>query len=402
MNLKFKKEVIENRIFNFSITLKSSFSNMEGTLQLKKHKFLFGCNGFGFIDGILDKKTQNIYKERFLEIFNAATLPFYWGRYEPNEGETGEVNIKKAAEWAVSNGLILKGHPLCWHTVCADWLLKYETPIIYKKQMARIARDVSSFSGLINTWDVINEVVIMPEFDRYDNAVSRLAKKYGAEELAISCFKQAKTSNPDSMLLLNDFNLSLKYEELIERLLDRGCPIDAIGLQTHQHQGYLGIEYIQDVLKRFSRFGLPLHFTEMTLLSGDLAPSHYEDLNDAARDKWPSTPEGELIQAEQISEIYSQIYANPLVESIVWWDMQDGHWLNAPSGLLRRDNSIKPGFSTLKRLINDEWGFPKQQVYTDKTGKISIRGPEGLYSLVINGKEFEFNLQKSQKDILLI
>lgn len=401
MNLFFENDIKNNRFFNFTVNNDSSLISRTGSLSLKKHKFLFGCNGFGLIDGILNDKNKGIYKKHFLEVFNSATLPFYWGRYEREEGGTREEKFKKAAAWCVSKGLTLKGHPLCWHTVCADWLLKYDTPNIYLKQMDRIEREVGNFKGLIDMWDVINEVVILPEFDRYDNAVSRLAKQYGAEELTISCFKKAKESNPESILLLNDFNLTSKYEELIGRLLDKGCPIDVIGIQTHQHQGYLGVEYVHDVLERFSKFGLPLHFTEMTLLSGDLAPSCYDDLNDAARDEWPSTGNGEIRQAEQIREIYSQLYANPLVESIVWWDLHDGNWLNAPSGLLRRDYSVKPGFNMLNKLINEDWGFPEQTVTFNSAGQLEFTGPEGEYSLLIDGKVKVFTLNKESREITI-
>ena len=276
--MNFKNEIKSNRFYDFIVKLNPIYANKEVSVVLKQHKFLFGCNGFGFIKGINNDKLS-LYKERFLSLFNAATFPFYWGRYEPKEGEYMEEETLKAAQWCKSHGITLKGHPLCWHTVCADWLLKYDTPVIMKKQLARIKREVLAFKDLIDMWDVINEVVIMPVFDRYDNAVTRLAKTYGHEELTIECFKEAKKNNPNAVLLINDFNHSPKYEELIENLLEKDCLIDAIGIQTHQHQGYHGVEYIADLLSRFSRFGLPLHFTENTILSGELAPAHIDDLN---------------------------------------------------------------------------------------------------------------------------
>ena len=59
----------------------------------------------------------------------------------------------------------VKGHPLCWHTVCAHWLTKYDNETILKKQLERIDREVLGFKGIIDMWDVINEVVIMPIFN---------------------------------------------------------------------------------------------------------------------------------------------------------------------------------------------------------------------------------------------
>lgn len=397
--MNFKKDIELNRFYDFTINFKPVYAKKKVSVVLNKHKFLFGCNIFGLIRGV-DKDKIPLYKERFLALFNTGVLPFYWGSYEPREGEYMEKETLKAAKWCKSHGLVLKGHPLCWHTVCADWLLKYETQVIMEKQLARINREVLAFKDFINIWDVINEVVIMPIFDRYDNAVTRLAKTYGHEELTIKCFKEAKKNNPDTILLINDFDHSKKYEQLIENLLEKGCPIDAIGIQTHQHQGYRGVEYFAKLLERFSRFGLPLHFTEITILSGELVPKNIDDLNDAERKDWPSTDEGESNQAEEVSEMYSQLYAHPSVEAIIWWDMKDGNWLNAPSGLIRRDLSEKPSYKKIKKFIHEQWGFQKQDINIDSQGNLKIHGPEGEYQIYLpDNKEKIIQLNKSQKSI---
>jgi len=381
----------------YTLSLGPQFGGKQVTLELKKHKFLFGCNGFAFLSEKVLQEEGGL-RDLFTGLFNAATLPFYIGRFEPEEGKPITDMMMKAAKWAVDAGLTLKGHPLVWHTVGADWLLQYDTPTIYRKTMERIEREAGNFKGLIDTWDVINEVVILPRYDRYDNYVSRMKDHYGAEEITLAFFKKVKEVNPDATLLLNDFLLTPEYEGLIERLLDKGCPIDVIGLQTHQHQGYKGKEYIDDVLQRFSRFGLPLHFTENTILSGELAPAHYDDLNDAYREDWPSTPEGEELQKQQVEEMYTQLYQHPQVESIVWWDFNDGNWLNAPSGLLRRDGSPKPAYHRLKELIHTEWGFPRQTVKVDSEGKLRFSGPEGAYRVTAGAHDVSLDIEKATKD----
>lgn len=151
--------------------------------------------------------------------------------------------------------------------------------------------------GLIDMWDVINEVVIMPIFDKYDNGITRICKVLGRVGIVREVFAATKESNQDAILLINDFNTSRSYENLIEGCLEAGIPIDAIGIQSHQHQGYWGLEKTQEVLERFSRFGLPIHFTENTLISGDIMPPEIEDLNDFKVEDWPTTPQGEERQA---------------------------------------------------------------------------------------------------------
>ncbi len=113
--------------------------------------------------------------------------------------------------------------------------------------------------------------------------------------------------------MLNDFNMSAAYEHLIEDCLAAGIRIDAIGLQSHMHQGYWGEEKTLDVLERFSRFGLPLHFSETTLVSGHLMPPEIVDLNDYQVPSWPSTPDGEARQAEEMVRHYRTLVGHPAV-----------------------------------------------------------------------------------------
>jgi GH35 family endo-1,4-beta-xylanase len=111
-----------------------------------------------------------------------------------------------------------------------------------KIQLERIHREVTEFKGLINIWEVINEVVIMPIFDKYDNGITRICKDYGRLRLVREVFEAAKEANPDATLLINDFNTSESYDILVEGLLEAGIPIYAIGIQSHMHQGYWGLE----------------------------------------------------------------------------------------------------------------------------------------------------------------
>ena len=73
------------------------------------------------------------------------------------------------------------------------------------------------------------------------------------------------------------------------------------------------------ILDRFARFGLPLHLTETTLLSGDLMPAHIEDLNDHQVASWPSTPEGEARQADEIERHYRTLVGHPAVQAATYW-----------------------------------------------------------------------------------
>ncbi len=369
------------------------------TIHLKQtaHSFLFGCGAFEFIPYILkgDEEHKQI-TESWLDIFNYGTLPFYWGNYEPVEGQPNKDVLMKTAEYLKSRDVRVKGHPLCWHTVCADWLMKYDNETILRKQLERIDREVTGFKGVIDMWDVINEVVIMPIFDKYDNAVTRICKEKGRVGLIKEVFDKAHECNPEATLLLNDFNTSINYEILIDGCLNAGVPISAIGIQSHQHQGYWGREKLEEVLERFSSFGLPIHFTENTLISGEIMPAHIVDLNDWQVDEWPTTPEGEERQAREAEEMYRILFDHPLVEAITTWDYKDGAWLNAPSGFIRKDNSPKPSYEMLKKLIKEEW-MTDIEVTTDAEGRAVVEGVKGDYSLNADNLSATANLTDDEE-----
>ncbi len=359
--------------------------NAKLRLLQKSHEFLFGCGGFDFValTNVQDEKVKAHFQDitdKWLKIYNYATLPFYLGEFEKEEGKPETQSRMNAALYLKERGVTLKGHPLVWHTVCADWLMKYDNETILRKQLERIDREVLGFKGVIDMWDVINEVVIMPIFDKYDNAITRICKEKGRVGLIKEVFERAHADNPDAVLLLNDFNTSINYEILIDGCLNAGVPISAIGIQSHQHQGYWGAEKLYEVLERFSHFGLPLHFTENTLISGQIVPAHIEDLNDYQVSEWPTTPEGEERQVKEVEEMYRILFSHPRVQAITTWDFRDGAWLGAPSGFLRKDGSVKPAYEMLRKLIHEEWKTD-MTLTTDENGVATADAFRGRYEI---------------------
>lgn len=409
MNERFDHRCSDARV---SVTDKNGtpLAGVPVRFHLTNHEFLFGMGAFDTLsigehspfayrsfkvgDKTIDRAFFRERVDLLTAAFNYGTLPFYWGGYEMKEGEPQFENRMEAAQYLKAHGVTPKGHPLCWHTSCADWLLKYDNKTIMDKQLARIDRDVTAFKGVIDIWDVINETVIMPVFDRYDNAITRICNAYGRLTLIKEVFAAAHAANPDALLLINDFNLSPNYQKVIEECLDAGVPIGAIGIQTHQHQGYKGLAWLNDVLERFSQYGIPLHFTENTLISGQLMPPHIVDLNDYQVEEWPSTPEGEERQEREWREMYETLFGNPAVTAITGWDLADGAWLHAPSGLLRLDNSTKPSYRTLKKLIKEDWTTDVTLV-TDANGQVNLHGVRGTYEAAADGRKAEFVLSKN-------
>jgi endo-1,4-beta-xylanase len=395
----------KHRTANVTVTVfkedHTPLAHQEVIVAQRNHKFLFGCTGFKIIPLANDelvgaaKAQAEQLNEKLVGLFNFTTLPFYWGRFEPQRGHPDTQRLINSAQWFVERGIPVKGHPLCWHTVTADWLMDMNNTGITQAQVARIQRDVSDFAGLIDVWDVINEVVIMPIFDKYDNGITRICRELGRFGMIRTMFEAARSTNPGAILLLNDFDVSPAYEILIEGCLEVGIEIDVIGIQSHMHQGYWGVDKTLAILDRFARFNLPIHFTESTLVSGHLMPPEIVDLNDYQVDEWPTTPEGEARQAQEVVQHYKTLLSHPAVEAITWFGLPDGGWLKAPSGLVRRDYSSKPAYEALFDLVKSEWWLAPAKMMTDGEGKLQFNGFLGEYTLSWAGNKATLHLEKA-------
>ncbi|MCL3777114.1 MULTISPECIES: endo-1,4-beta-xylanase [unclassified Actinomyces] len=368
-------------------------ADTEVTVEQTRHAF--GNIAFDFV-ALANEETDNTgslfggadpalaagLADGFFDLFSFATLPFYWGSFEPVEGRPLTERMRRAAQWVRAHGAEVKGHPLAWHTVAPSWLLGRDPAEVERVLRARITREVTDFRGTVDMFDAINEVVIMPELTAEDNAITPLARRLGRVGMVRLAFETAREANPDVFLLLNDFNMSQRYERLIEDCLEVGIRIDALGLQSHMHQGYWGEDRTLEVLERFSRFDLPLHLTESTLVSGHLMPPEVVDLNDYQVPEWPSTPEGEARQAEEMVRHYTTLLSYPAVEAITCWGYTDnGSWLGAPVGLVRADGSPKPSFAALRDLVKGQWWVAPTTARTDAGGRLEVSALPGEYRL---------------------
>ncbi|WP_328473394.1 endo-1,4-beta-xylanase [Actinoplanes sp. NBC_00393] len=371
------------------------------TVEQDAHAFSFGNIGFDFVP-VANEEAGSERTARmaglWVDVFNTATLPFYWSAFEPRRGRPDTKRLRRAAEWFAGRGCRVKGHPLLWHTLAPDWLRDTPTDEVEATVRARIRREVADFADVVHTWDAINEAVIMPVFgnEPHRNAITRLAWERGRIATVRLAFEEASATNPAATLVLNDFDMSTAYECLIEGVLEAGIPVSALGLQSHMHQGYWGEEKTLETLERFARFGLPIHMTETTLLSGDLMPPEIEDLNDYQPPSWPSTPEGEQRQADEIVRHYRTLLSHPSVQAITYWGLLDeGAWLGAPAGLVRADGTPKPGYDALRRLVKQEWWLPPTPLRTDDTGRVAVRGFLGDYRLHHAGRTASFTIAGS-------
>jgi GH35 family endo-1,4-beta-xylanase len=349
-------------------------------VEQTRHAFLFGCNLFLY-GRAGDERDEAAYRERFAGLFNYATLPCYWPSYEPRRGRTDQGRLERMARWCRANGITPKGHPLAWNHTDPPWLPD-DSAEVRALQLARIDDCVQHFRGLIDVWDVVNEATHFErdEFRRRAPKLTRMWQEAGRVAFARDCFRHARAANPGATLLLNDYRTDAAYAALLRELAEDpgGRPFDVIGIQSHQHGGAWSAGQVQDVCDRFGQFGVPLHFTETTLLSGEPA----WERGGPGR-PWPSTAAGEQRQADEVERFYTLLFAHPAVAGITWWDLSDrGAWQGVPAGLLRADMSPKPAYERLHRLFRERW-WTRATAETGPSGEARCRAFLGEHRVTV-------------------
>jgi len=343
------------------------------TVEQTRHKFLFGANIYKF-DDCRTPEQNAAYQQRFRELLNFATVRFYWVSYEIEEGKLQFEDRLKIARWCLQNGITPKGHPLFWSECQPEWLHQKDPAEAESLAWSRIGREVVAFRDEIQIWDVLNEPTKGVQHARELNALTalRIYERYGTVEVIKRAFARARQDNPKATLVLNDHPWPLDdpaivltgFEKIVAQCLAEKVPIDALGIQTHMvlKNREWSAKRTWEICEQFAKFGKPLHFTELTIISG-----------------WHSNEER---QAKRAAEFYTVLFSHPLVEAITWWDFTEQPYrgcIKAPgAGLLRDDMTPKPAYHELKRLIKGKW-WTQTGVSVGADGQARFRGFLGEY-----------------------
>jgi GH35 family endo-1,4-beta-xylanase len=337
------------------------------------HEFLFGCNIYGFDHGTAAQ--NDAYKRRFAELFNYATVGFYWGSYEPERGKPNYAYTDEVVAWCLEHGIRMKGHPLLWGDQAGipRWSDGQPAPEI---QHQRIRDILARYRGKIGFYEVVNEPSHL--------ALPRIDDPY----------RWAREADPSAYLIVNDYHVLADGAPGFFRLLSEarasGVPFDGIGIQAHEPRtARFPLDRVRTILDRYATLGKELHITEFTPTSSGqpITDSHL-------RGAWD-----EAAQADYAVKFYRVCFAHPAVRAITWWDLGDRQsWLPG-GGLLRRDMTPKPAYEQLRRLIRDEW-MTRQDGATDPAGQFAFRGFRGTYRVRVEagGRSVERSLTLAKGD----
>jgi len=335
--------------------------NASVRIQQTRHAFLFGCNVFGYNPND-QSAAQKEYRDRFAALFNYATVPFYWGGFESDRGHPDYDSLQAMTDWCLQHGITPKGHPLVWHTVWPNWAPS-DADAAIPALHARVTDLVTHYRNSIHYWDVINEANSSAAYVP-TNGESQWVKRDGPAsvvETTLGWARDAGKGNHETFLY-NDFDTTYVNLDMLTQLKKDGKLPDAIGIQAHMHDGTWSPRTTWTLCQNFSRFGRPIHITEITVLSGPVRASSPTPIY------MPTTADGEAAQAAYVTKFYTILFSHPAVQAITWWDLSDHKaWRDAPAGLLHDDMSPKPAYTQLLNLIRKTW-------WTDETKPTNARG----------------------------
>ena len=388
-------------------------------VKQESHEFRFGANLFMLDELETDDKNAK-YKQYFADVFNMATLPFYWNTLEPDRNNprynknSPKVYRRPAPdlciEFCEKYGIEPREHALAYDAFFPEWLYKASTAEVKQELERRYAEISKRYADKIRTIEVTNEM----EWQRGKTAF------YDEPNFVEWCFKLAEKYFPNNQLGINEYTslcwadrcrATDKYYSYIEANMLKGARIDAIGMQYHlfhkREDEYektrltLNPESLYRHMDLYSNFGKPLQITEVTV------PAY----------SWAS--EDEEIQAEIIEKLYSIWFSHPNVEQIIYWNLVDGYahlWDPDPEkikasqgnmslgenyyygGLLRFDLSPKPAYYKIKELIQKTW-HTQTETATNEKGIATFRGFYGQYEIEIiaDGKSVTKKVDISSK-----
>jgi endo-1,4-beta-xylanase len=348
-----------------------------------QHRFWFGA---GFDWGLLhsDKTQADLYhREAFLRLFNSATVQLYAADYEPKPGAYLDEESMRALAWLNEHGLRASGNSLYWNLAAPRWLGKTAMSVTALEQwMDGLLKHASQgiFPRMAGV-EVFNEVVA---WERFQTPLTPVLAG-GRKVAVIADFtRRFKALNPRAAAMVNDYDSTPEYYNLLKDIVAEGGSLDAIGLQSHMHNGTWSVAQLWNVLNRLALLNRPVFFTELSVVSGAPRDFNFRPADPA----WGTTPEGETAQADYLELFYRLVYSHRAVGGVTYWDYSDrSAWLGCPVGLLRKDGSPKPAYWRLDRLINQEWRT-RGTYLADAGGRLVVpHAFEGDYRISVEGIE---------------
>lgn len=272
-------------------------------------------------------------------------MKWYATQASPGTWTFGDADIIVA--FAGAHEMEVRGHTLIWaqDSYTPAWVRAITDPAELQRAVEdQITTTMEHFGDSVHRWDVVNEPLATLGTGRSTSVFWRLGDDWIAD-----AFSLARTLDPTAELWLNEYGSDWvpgKHDALLARvreLVDRGVPIDGVGLQTHRLPGDpVDVGDFAAQLADFTALGLKVAITELDVPVSPTDPTAFDG------------------QAVEYHSITSACLAVPGCEEITVWGINDGStWLDTlgvfptPTRPLLFDDDFqpKPAYEAVRRAL---------------------------------------------------
>jgi len=272
--------------------------------------------------GSQDPYTRTVVEQASILVAENAMK---WSTVRPTPTTYAFEEADKLVAFAAHCAQQVRGHNLCWHEQLPGWFAATATKENARELLTQHIQTVAGrYAGRIQSWDVVNEAVHIPDGRADCLRKSPWLELIGPEYVELA-FAAAAKADPQAKLTYNDYDIELDTPEqtakrgqvllLIRRLHSRGIPIQAIGIQSHlQASGPRPGAGVVSLIREAAKMGLEVYITEM-----DVNTHSFEGGPDA--------------QDAAVAAVYKSYLdlalAEPNVKAVLTWGITDAHtWLN--------------------------------------------------------------------------
>lgn len=205
----------------------------------------------------------------------------------PGENHWNWEPADKIVGFARTNHMRIRGHTLVWQQKMPKWFIMNGNSIctkeiLYKRMKTHIDAVMGRYKKDVYCWDVVNEAISDSPAEVFRNKDTLY--QIAGEEYVEMAFRFAREADSFAKLYYNDYRFSdpvkrKKIFELLKKLVDKGVPIDGVGMQSHYVPGEVTREYLQETIDMFAAIGLEIQITELDVSVYDYRNKNGPDVN---------------------------------------------------------------------------------------------------------------------------